>query len=546
MAVLLFFGNRQVLFLNMIMKTHFLWTLVACATGVPVSSVSFAQQIQINELKTVAESSGYQATATHAQVAEMCKQLSTSKRIHLASMGKSHEHRDMPLLVVSKNGTVQKPADCETEKLVVFVMANIHAGEVCGKEALLMLARELAIGDQHLLDDLIILLAPIYNPDGNERFAKDNRPGQLGPAMGMGQRHNGQDLDLNRDNIKHESPEGRALAKLITDWKPDVCIDTHTTNGSLHRYTITYDGPRHPATPGDLVEYTRDTYLPAVGKKLQTTGYDSFFYGNFNQPHDRWNTYPDYPRYCTHYFGMRGTIGVLSEAYSYATYKDRVLGTRDFVRSCLQTAAGDKSKIKTLLADALLADKNATEFPIQSIPVPLGTFDVLGYVEELKNGKRVKTDKDKVYPCEYFGVSRPQKIVSRPFAYAISHEYEQVIDVIASHGITVNELDKNTNVKCESYAITSLEVAEREFQGHRMVEVTGTEKISGSRMLAKGTVIIKTNQPMLGGLIVNMLEPEASDGLCAWNFFDKDLLSDGTAIMGAKFPVLRVMDKIVD
>src|SRR5438445_259163 len=81
--------------------------------------------------------------------------------------------------------------------------------------------------------------APIYDADGNERVAKTNRPGQVGPEEGMGQRANARGLDLNRDFIKLEAPETQGLVRFLNEWNPHLFIDTHTTNGSYHRYTIT-------------------------------------------------------------------------------------------------------------------------------------------------------------------------------------------------------------------------------------------------------------------------------------------------------------------
>ncbi len=292
------------------------------------------------ELRTVAETSDFQSTASYAEVMQLCRELADrSDSVHMTSFGQSFEGRDLPLLVLADPGIESAEQARASGKLVVLAIGNIHAGEVCGKEALLMLAREISQHDDDaLLKQLVILLAPIYNADGNERVATDHRPNQAGPANGVGQRGNAQGLDLNRDHVKLESPEARALARLLSQWDPAVVIDTHTTNGSRHRYTLTYDAPRHPATDRGLIEFARDRFLPEVGKRLeQRTGYRSFFYGNFSDDRQRWETYPAQPRYGTHYIGLRNRIGILSEAYAYASYKDRVLVTLEFVRECLHS-----------------------------------------------------------------------------------------------------------------------------------------------------------------------------------------------------------------
>src|SRR5262249_42546069 len=144
-------------------------------------------------------------------------------------------------------------------KLVVFAFGNIHAGEVDGKEALLALARDLALAKERpLLKDLVIVFAPLFNADGNERIDKNHRTHQNGPAEGVGIRETAAGPDLNRDFIKLESPGVRALVPSLNQWTPAVVVDTHTTNGSLHRYTLTYDGPRNPAADPALIETVRD------------------------------------------------------------------------------------------------------------------------------------------------------------------------------------------------------------------------------------------------------------------------------------------------
>src|SRR5262249_30161884 len=207
------------------------------------------------------------------------------------------------------------------------------AGEVDGKEALLMLARDIATAKERpLLKDLVLVFCPIFNPDGNDRIDKAHRRSQNGPADGVGIRENAAGYDLNRDFVKLETPEVRALVRALNKWDPAVFIDTHTTNGSRHRYTLTYDGMRHPATPPALLEFVRDHMLSDAGKRLeQATGYKSFFYGNFSADRTRWETYPVTPRYGIVYVGLRDRIAILSESYSYAPYRDRVMASRGFV-----------------------------------------------------------------------------------------------------------------------------------------------------------------------------------------------------------------------
>jgi hypothetical protein len=180
----------------------------------------------------------------------------------------------------------------------------------------------------------------------------------------MGQRANARGLDLNRDFIKLDAPETRALVRFFSEWNPHLFIDTHTTNGSLHRHTITFGGPKNPAGDPGVIAYMRNTFFPQLSIQFeQLTGIRCFYYGNFEGGHKRWTTYPAEPRYGTTYFGLRNRLSILSEAYSHAPYKTRVLATKDFVHECLKFAAAHKVEIQHTLNSARLAAIKAGESP---------------------------------------------------------------------------------------------------------------------------------------------------------------------------------------
>ena len=191
--------------------------------------------------RTVAESSGYRATSLHADVVGFLDSVAAAapdaaRRI---TLGASTEGRELAALVLARPPIESAHAwqSEHGERLLVLAIGNIHGGEVDGKEALLSLARDIAMGEHRdLLNDLAIVILPNYNPDGNERIGPDNRRGQKGPADGMGVRHNAMGLDLNRDFIKADAPETRALITFAREWDPHLFIDAHTTNGSYHLY----------------------------------------------------------------------------------------------------------------------------------------------------------------------------------------------------------------------------------------------------------------------------------------------------------------------
>jgi dipeptidyl aminopeptidase/acylaminoacyl peptidase len=506
--------------------------LALCSCTAPIAAQPVA------ELRTVAEQSDYKATARYDDVMKFCKALDEgSELVTLTEFGKTHEGRALPLLIVSKKALGgEKP--WEQAKLpAILCVGNIHAGEVCGKEALLMLARDMVAKNEppSLLDHFILLIAPIYNADGNEQVSKDNRPGQVGPEEGMGQRANRMGLDLNRDYVKLEAPESQAMVRLLRRWDPRVVIDTHTTNGSHHRYTLTFDGPRHPATDPELVSFVREELLAAVQRLVtDTAGYDTFFFGDFDRDHERWTTYPALPRYGGHYVGLRNRISILSEAYAYAPYKERVLATQAFVSQCLVAVMEQRERIEKLLEDVEQRARQARgEVALRSQIGPHeAKITVKGFVEEDKDGKQTATDEPRDYQVEDWSKSVPDVSVAVPKAYLLSAEFSSCCENLQRHGIEVEQLREDIELEVEASRIGKVTHAEREFQGHKLASLE-VEREPRQRQFSAGTLVVRTAQP-LGRLAALLLEPESEDGLAAWNFLDDHLQA------GGEYPVYRV------
>jgi dipeptidyl-peptidase 4 len=487
-------------------------------------------------LLTVAEASNFQATSRYTQVVEFCERLAKlSPVVRLSELGTTTEGRKLPLMILA-DPPVSTPQEArDSHKLVVYAQGNIHAGEVDGKEGLLMLAREIATTKNHpLLKDLVIVIVPIFNADGNERMSKTTRPGQVGPAEGQGVRPNAQGFDLNRDFVKLETPEVRALVHFFNEWDPAIFIDCHTTNGSHHGYTLTYEGPRVPAGDARLIEYVRDVLFPAVGKRMKELGgFESFFYGNFSRDHARWTTVEATPRYGTLYVGLRDRIGILSESYSYASYKDRVLASRDFVKSIFEFAAANKEKIEKVLRDARDLKEKDPRVALRCNAAPLPrTYNVHGFVEEMKNGRRVATSEKREYQVHYLGACEPTLSVQRPFAYLIPASETKIIDALHRHGIATQQLRKDAELDVEVCRVDKITHQPRVFQKHHEVVLDVTPR-QEKRLIKEGTIVVSVAQP-LSDLVVYLLEPQSEDGLVTWNFFD-DVLVDGK-----DFPIVRL------
>ncbi|MGE3109344.1 MAG: DPP IV N-terminal domain-containing protein [Phycisphaerales bacterium] len=523
------------------------------------------------ELLTTAEKTDYTATSRYADVVELCDRIAAASggRAVRQSFGVTEQGRDIPLLILA-DPPVTSPAQARrTGKPVVLLFGNIHAGEVCGKEALVMLAREwLGLDGEGApvdtpgskpapssppepgpLKDLVLCIVPIYNADGNENIGPidQKRAGQNGPFAGdgVGTRENAQGLDLNRDYVKLEASETRAMVRFLVEWDPAVVVDTHTTNGSHHRHVMTYSGPTNPAGDPGVLAYVRDQMLPELSRRcLDRYTMPLFQYGNFEKDNTQWTTYPDYPRYGTPYIGLRGRIGLLSEAYSYAPFKDRVLATRDFCREIVRYTAEKKAEILELVRRADERTIEAGKAPKPDDLVALRSdakafpsrFTALGYEEEERDGKRTATDRPKEYEVDLIHDFQPTLTTRRPFAYLIERERgrDRIVPMLLRHGVKVEELREDLELDAEALIVESVSKAMRPFQGHDLMDVKTST--AAKRMRARaGMFVVRTAQP-LGNLAAYLLEPSSADGLTAWNFFDDALT------LGAEFPVIRVVE----
>ena len=308
--------------------------------------------------RTAAERSNFDSTSSSAQVGAFLDSLQLAGApLAISVMGRSVYGRPLYLAIVS-DPAVTSPAEAAASgRLVVYLQGNIHAGEVEGKEALLILLRELATTRRDLLRQLVILAAPDYNPDGNDAFGPVavNRSEQAGPVV-VGQRADGLNLDLNRDYFKAEAPETRASLERVYDtWDPALMVDLHTTDGTRHGYLLTYAPPLEPDGPPGPTDYVRDQMLPALQHTLESRYHEPLFvYGDVEDPINpqSWDTYAPLGWYGTNYVGLRGRMAILSEAYSHADFKTRVQVTHDFLVEILAYAAAHADEIRRIERDA--------------------------------------------------------------------------------------------------------------------------------------------------------------------------------------------------
>jgi dipeptidyl-peptidase-4 len=493
---------------------------------------------------TVAEASQFQSTSRYADVIDFIAKLKkSSPLIRVETLCRSAEGRDVPLLILGKPLPDRPERLRNDPRLVVYIQANIHAGEVEGKEASLMLARSiLGAPRPPYLDKLVILLAPIFNADGNEKISPDNRRDQAGPVNGVGVRISGQNLDLNRDAIKLESLELNGLvANVLNRWDPALLVDCHTTNGSYHQEPVTYSWPLNPNGDPDILRYQRDTMLPAIQKALgEKYGTLAIPYGDpadWRDLEKGWATFGPQPRYVTNYVGLRNRLSILDENYSYADFKTRVSGCYNFLSAILDYCRDHADEIRGLVraADARTVRIGNAPTPEDGIvieteakPLP-DKVTVRGYEMEIvpREGgwpEIRKTDKERTYVLPYFADFFPKRTIRRPYAYLIAAADPEIAARMRRHGIAVERLIRPARLEVEAFKISELKPSARSFQGHWMSQIKG-DYLTETRDFGPGTIVVRTGQP-LGSLACCLLEPTSDDGLFVWNVFDRYLIPE--------------------
>ena len=508
---------------------------------------------------TRAERTRYLETSSHADVLAFIDSLQVlGAPIWVGEVARTTQGRSIPYVVASRP-LVTTPAQARRlNRPIVYVQGNIHSGEVEGKEALQMLLRDLLFAaGPNALDSVVLIAVPNYNADGNENLAPQlrARSAQNGPEM-VGTRANAQNLNLNRDYIKADAPETRGSLEMFNAWDPDIFVDLHTSDGSYHGYALTYSPSLNPAAFFGGV-YARDTVYPVLRERMRSRHrFETFDYGNFNRGDSTgtWSTYEHVPRFGTNYYGLRGRIGLLSEAYSHDPFERRVASTYAFVQEILAYVS---ERSGSVLALSRRADEQTTAWgkaPGSAPAIPIRAEltkspfrgdilveqvsrtqgDTVRHQPGLRPGERRSgiiravrmTIADRFEPT----LARPM-----PTGYVLDATHADAVRLLKQHGVIVQRLDNEWRTAVETFVPDTV-ISLQQFEGHRPVRLEGQWR-RDTRTLAAGSYLIATSQP-LGILAVYLLEPESDDGLVTWNVFDRVLAPRSEA------PVLRITGTI--
>ena len=548
------------------------------------ASASGAQWLTRPERTDYAETSRYDEV-----IAYMKQMAAVNPNIHLTTYGYTTEGRPLPLAVIGAPGASAEQV-LATNKTRVYIQGNIHAGEVEGKEALLWLLRSIAKGERNAwLKSTVLLINPIYNADGNERVSVANRGSQAGPVGGMGTRENAQGLDLNRDGTKMETAEARSMAGLLTRYQPHVAMDLHTTDGSSNSgFTMTYETSLNPNNSKAQMSLLRDVLLPEITKAVKTKhGADWFYYGGVSGTGEQraWRSDAELakPRYTSTYYGVRNILGLLTETYSYASFKTRIVETYWFLEESLSYVASHGETVRSVVAKAntesiigqqLAVRQQLVKAPALQQIVFAPTISVRNpYVADRPYRLRPDGQDRAAVTTEmlpFFGTAEPTETTLAPRVWVVpmtaapaattpapapggfgggrggaqgtptQRMMATVIDRLEAHGIRYSITTAEQPFSGDRFKIATNTVETREYQGaHKGRTLTGAWEAT-EQSLPAGSLVIPMDQP-LARLAFILMDPRSDDGFMWWNLLDAVL---GQSPSPAYYPVWRSMNAV--
>lgn len=472
---------------------------------------------------TPAEAAGFRTTPRYDEVRAWLDRLAkASPLIRVESFGKTGEGRDLLMVRASKRGS---------GKPVVLVQAGIHSGEIDGKDAGLMLLRDIATrGKDSLLEKVDLVFVPILNIDGHERSSPWNFLHVRGPEA-KGTEGNARNINLNRDYAKLDTPEIRAMVGLLRKLDPALYIDCHVSGGFDMQYDVTYTYAgwgkyaRHRAT----ALWLEQRFGPTVKAALTRAGHEPIIYPSpidTRDPAKGIRYSPEGPRYSTGYGDFIGVPTVLVENHMLKPYRQRVLGTYVLLEAALKLAAQDAERI----AEAKAIDR--AERPAQLLTrwapakEPIGWVDkfkgvafetykspATGQMEQRWTGRRI------TFPMPIIGQDATEA-VSLPKAWLVPAAQTEVIEKLRLHGIGFETLSTEQTLRVDTVRLHDVKLAAAH-DGRIPLTARFTHE-QGEALISAGTVRVWSDQP-LGLLAAALLEPESQDSFLAWGLFPEVL-----------------------
>ena len=534
-------------------KILLLLLLSACACAQqPPASQKVKDTAAAADWETPAEKAGYRTTPRYDETMAYVKRVAAAapRQVRLETFGKTPEGRDLWVAIVSKDGVFDPERVRKSGRATILIQNAIHAGEMDGKDACLALLRELVVtkSQAKLLDNVVVLIIPIYNADGHERFSAYNRINQNGPAE-MGWRTQSQNLNLNRDYLKADAPETRAFLQLFQRWLPDFFVDDHVTDGADYQYDTTYAIDVGPDMPAATAEWLEQQLKPYIEKSVSDSGHIIGEYVGVGEANPRLglSVNQDPPRFSTGYMITQSRPSLLVEQHMLKDYKTRVTGNYELLRAILEVLNRDAAKLVAMNqqadeqtiargreAQTATYIRKPDEFPLRLVTaddtVP---FRFLGYkrttsLSEVSGGLwNQYTHEKEEMDLPLHPKLKASLTVPIPGAYLVPAQWDKVIDVLRAHGVKMMPTTAAWSAEVDTYRCT-LKWAERPFEGHHVLggntpfgstPPADCKPVREKLSFPAGSMVVPMDQ-RAAKVAIHWLEPQGPDSAVTWGLFD--------------------------
>ncbi|HYC70298.1 MAG TPA: M14 family metallopeptidase [Opitutaceae bacterium] len=484
---------------------------------------------------TPAEKTGLADSPSYDETIAWLRRLAdASPQLELAEFGRTAAGRTLWLVIAAKEATASVAALPATGRPTLLAQAGIHSGEIDGKDAGMMLLRDIAFGGKAgLLDRANFVFVPVFNADGHERSSAWNRPNQRGP-LHQGWRTTAQNLNLNRDYTKADAPETQAMLRLLHEVRPALYLDLHVTDGIDYQYDITYgfhgwDGSF--AWSPRVGEWLDRAWRPAMDAALKSAGHipgPLVFAVNNRDLTQGISMGAANPRFSNAYGDLRHLPSVLVENHSLKPYRQRVLGTYVLLEASLRVLGDQGAAVQEAMAADAAARPARLAMNWGATVEKQEPMDFLGiaYEEYESPASGTKEVRWLGTPKTYRNLvvhwnTRPGIELARPRSYVVPATKPEIIARLKAHGIDMRTLAAPTELAVEMCRLVDPKPAAQPFEGRHLLAATVTRE-RRRETFPPGSVRIPTDQP-LGDLAIALLEPESADSFLAWGFFPEIL-----------------------
>ncbi|WP_159566026.1 M14 family metallopeptidase [Budvicia diplopodorum] len=432
-------------------------------------------------------------------------------------IGQSQQGRDIPLLVFSESHSAAPSVLLKNNKPTVLIVALQHGDEPASGEAALAYAKSLAEGKEgDVLSRVNVLIIPRANPDGAENFTRDLANG----------------INLNRDHLLLTTPESRAIAGVLTQYQPDVVLDSHEYSaagrwvekfGAVQRYDAMLQYATTVNLPAKITTMSDKPFRESIITALETNGLSHSWYFTTDKKEMKNITLSmggigaDTFRNIA---GLRNSTAFLLETRGVG------LGKAHFTRRVYTQLVAMQSLVKTAVKNSedliIMGREVRADIALQA---GQGAITVQGRATTEKRTISMidaKTADGKTVDADWRSSLSITPVItrSRPYAYVLAPSEKRAAKQLQALGIEVYQLNQPQTIKVQQYNLVERSDANKKDvtgsvgkAGNSMIEVK-TSQSDKELDLAVGYYYVPLDQP-LANLAIAALEPETQSSFIA-------------------------------